>query len=136
MKKQIKSLVITSSSTVLFFFSGYALAQVSHDFKIETVKSSKVNISGVNLLKITEGYVVNGKVSNKGRHRRLTIPGHVDISILDVNGKSINTTETAIYRVNKKSRYAKFKQTLNQTPVKGNTIRVAHHNAPLGVKSE
>jgi hypothetical protein len=136
MKKQIKNLTLVCSTTVILMASDFALAQVNHDFKVETVKSSKVNISEVNLLKITDGYVVNGKVSNKSRNYRLAIPGHVDISVMDANGKAINTTSALIHRINRKSRFARFKQELSQSPVKGNTIRVAHHNAPLGVNGE
>jgi len=135
MKINIKPLAIVSCQAALLFVTLNVQAQVNSDYKIETVNSNKANVSQVNLVKTENGYVVKGKVYNRVKNRTTPIPGHVDISVVDASGKVVNTTPVSIYRISRKSRFAKFKQGLKVSPVEGNTIRVAHHNAPLGVNA-
>ncbi len=135
MRKKYNLLIIVCSTTVLSLASGNALSVESKDFKINTVESKKATVSSVVLLKTNDGYVIKGKVRSKIKNRIIPIPGHVDISIIDSNGKTINTSPASIYRISRKSRVARFKQELKLAPSSGNTIRVAHHNAPLGINA-
>lgn len=135
MKKQLKLLTIISSTIALLIASENAFSIESSAFKIKTVNSKKAAITNVKLLKINEHYIIKGKVRNKLKSRITPIPGHVDISVVGSNGKTINTSPVAIYRINKRSRFARFKQELKVTPSAGSSIRVAHHNAPLGANT-
>ena len=134
MKKQLKSLSITCSTVVLLFASGNVFSQEAADFKIDTVNSKKANVSNIKLVKTKEGYVVKGQVRGTVKSRT-PIPGHVDISVVDANGKTVNTTPASFYRTSKKSRFAKFQQVLNVSPAAGSSVRIAHHNAPMGVNA-
>jgi len=135
MKKQFKSITFLCSIAVLLFNSGYVLSQANMDFKIDTVNSKKANVSEVALVKTSDGYTIKGKVYNKVKNRSTPIPGHVDISVIDASGKTVNTTPASIYRISKKSQFAKFTQALKVSPAEGSVIRVTHHNAPLGVNA-
>lgn len=135
MKKYIKTLTFVCSTTVLIAVSGNAFSMESTEFKINTIESKKATISNVKLLKDDGSYVIKGKVHSKLKNRITPIPGHVDISVVGADGKTINTSPVSIHRVSRKSRYARFELTLKVTPSTGNTIRVAHHNAPLGVNA-
>jgi len=135
MKQYLKTLSIVCSTTVLVAVSGNAFSMESDEFKITTVESKKATISNAKLIKANGGFVIKGKVHSKLKNRITPIPGHVDISVVGADGKTINTSPVSIHRVSKKSRYARFEQTLKVTPSAGNTIRIAHHNAPLGVSA-
>jgi len=135
MRKIYNLLIIVCSTSVLSLVSGNALSIESKEFKITTVESKKATVSSVVLLKTSDGYVIKGKVRSKIKNRIIPIPGHVDISILDSKGKTINISPASIYRITRKSRVARFKQKLKLAPSSGNTIRVAHHNAPLGINA-
>jgi len=134
MKKQFKFLTVVCSTSVLLLVSGNALSQENADFKIDTVNSNKATVSNIKLQKNNESYILKGKVYNTVKSRT-PIPGHVDISVIDANGKTVNTTPVSIYRSSKKAQFAKFKQVLKVSPTTGSTIRVTHHNAPLGVNA-
>jgi len=133
MKKHSKRLALVVSTTLSLFVTSNTSAQMNNDFKIDTVSSQKASVSQVSLIKTTEGYVLKGKVYNKIKNRSVPIPGHVDISIIDAEGKTIATNTASIHRISKKSRFAKFTYTLTESPVEGSSIRVRHHNAPLNV---
>jgi len=133
MKKQFKSLTLVFYTAMLFSVMNNAFAQKINDFKITTVNSNKANVAEVNLMKTSDGYVLKGKVYNKTKSRSISIPGHVDISIVDTDGKILNTSTVAIYRMSRKSRFAKFSYTLKELPATDSSIRVRHHNAPLNM---
>jgi len=135
MQTNIRKLIIICSTASLILVSGNVLSSESNEFIINSVASKKATISYVRLLNVDGKYKIKGKVHSKLKNRITPIPGHVDISVVGNDGETINTSSVSIHRITKKSRYARFEKILKVIPSAGNTIRVAHHDAPLGVNT-
>lgn len=65
-----------------------------------------------------------------GYVRRSTTPGHVHVSIEDVDGKTLVNTRAEVTRVPRSARrvrHARFEALIAESPPIGSTVRIRHH---------
>ncbi len=96
---------------------------------IEKVPTSDIYVSAAYVYQDGDELVISGKVKHRHAHRKSG--GHVDITILDPEGKIImEVTTSYLPRIirSKGSREARFSVRLPFIPPKGSTVRVAFHD--------
>lgn len=98
---------------------------------IDKISSDEMEIRAVYVRKSDEGIDITGKV----RFRRAMIgtpPGHIDVTIIDPDGKVLYRTHTHYYRngsPTKKSDTFNFSSSIPLTPPRGSTLRLEHDAA-------
>lgn len=139
MKIQNQLCKVLCGIVTLLLISGNAIIKTDAGLKIDLIESERVMISDVKLSQIDSVLKLQGKVRGKSIGRNVRIPGHIDISVVNQEGKTITTNSVLIvkmytaasHRRNVNSRYANFRYVLAKNPPVGSTIRIQHHNASM-----
>ena len=105
--------------------------------KIDSDKKVTIEQTGSIMARITSADLYkseNNEVKLRGELKRTTflkapIPGHLDIELVDLNGKIIKETQLNYIRKHSKSRFSRFSITLPVEPDLLSIIRIKHHNA-------
>ncbi len=95
---------------------------------IERQGSRVANIGQVAVFQQEEGSLVRGKV-RRSHYGRSDIPGHVDIELIDSNGKSVYKDSVSYRSISLRKREAKFYVKLDRVIEKGSLLRIKHHDS-------
>ena len=96
-----------------------------NNITIERVHSKNVHVEKADVIKTANGIRVYGYLKRHAKPRG-TIPGHIDVEIINSNGESQGITRDSYSRTNRRKQ-VKFSVVLNAVPENGSIIRVTHH---------
>ena len=121
------AILITFSVTTGCAMTGKDLIH-DNTVKIEKVSSKRGAVTFVSVIQEGDEVVLRGEVRRRPTGRG-SIPGHIDVEVIDSSGANMEQMSTGYRRSGTKSRYAKFHSRLAAVPPSGSLIRVIHHNA-------
>lgn len=132
MNEHIKTLatiaiLVTDSLTTGCATTGRDLVR-DNTVKVEKISSEWGVVTFVSVVQERDEVALRGEVRRRPIGRG-SIPGHIDVEVLDSSGATLEQMSTDYRRLSIKSRYAKFDAKLGTIPPSGSTIRVIHHDA-------
>ena len=101
-------------------------AVTNDNLNIKNVNSSAATVNLVNIESTAEGTMIRGQLRRK-YSAKTAIPGHLDITITDPNGKVQYSGQVGYMRVNRNSAYSRFSLALDEAVAKGSTVTIKHH---------
>lgn len=98
-----------------------------NNISVERVNSKLAHVERVKVSKTIDGILIYGVLKRHDQPRR-SIPGHVDIEVLDSNGQSLRVISKSYSRIPLNKNQSNFSVVLKAVPEKGSIIRVSHHS--------
>lgn len=121
------AILITFSVTTGCAMTGKDLVR-NNTVKVEKLSSKWGVVTYVSVVQEGDEVALRGEVRRRPIGQG-SIPGHIDIEILDSSGSTLKQMSIDYGRLSRKSRYAKFDAKLGIIPPSGSTIRVIHHDS-------
>ncbi|MCO6411333.1 MAG: hypothetical protein J5I92_01185 [Thiogranum sp.] len=132
MNEHVKTLATMAILTTFTVIAGCAITGKElvgdNTVKVEKISSEWGVVTFVSVVQEGDEVALRGEVRRRPIGRG-SIPGHIDVEVLDSSGATLERMSTDYRRLSIKSRYAKFDANLGTIPPSGSTIRVIHHDA-------
>jgi len=127
---KFRPMVIAACATAITILTGCASNQGlirTGDVTLEKVNSSSVKITRTYLHTTENAITLRGELTRRTPARG-SIPGHLHVELIGLDGKVMKKAEISYKRKNVKSRYAHFSLSVPDILAPGSTIRVTHHD--------
>jgi hypothetical protein len=110
--------------------SSHASSMKENHIKLEGIDSSSVHISKIDLQSSGTTLELRGEVKQhfvRPHPRRFSIPGHLDIELVDINDTVLKTVYSDYKQKTTRSGFAKFYLLVSDDVEPISVIRVIHH---------